>query len=455
MKQEIEKSFESIAELLAAFKGVGCDEVLVKPLATNQDNEKNQIYLGKNMTMASYLPGSVSLRAPSSSAAKHLSNPGKPIVSLQLDFYWLWPGGISSAAPNASIIEYSQYPEVRLSGFSSSGAKSPNALRRDFQERYGRRYLVLGISEAKVFGSVVTEVGEPETVREFDYLPSWPLQPLLKVLDSGSNGIDEARLIDEVQEICGRVHKPQVLKTEAHAPEEIAPISQAGGWTLEALLGIPRNSRSGPDKYGFEIKSVGSTRTSIITPEPDLGYRAEAGVSAFLAKYGKTAKTDPEKLVFNGLQRCGQPNSTTGTFLTIENWDFATNSPTGHGQPNVLLVDKGSEVVVAGWSFAKLASSWTKKHAGALYLEAKKVKLTSGKVQGYQFGPIGLLGKGTSPLLLLTQIARGQVFLDPGDSKRPDSPAKSRTQWRVNGDIAGQLAINLKPLYRELEILGF
>lgn len=453
MKQEIEKSFESIAELLAAFKGVGCDEILVKPLATNQDNEKNQIYLGKNMTMASYLPGTVSLRAPSSSVAKHLSNPGKPIVSLQLDFYWLWPGGISSAAPNASIIEYSQYPEVRLSGFSSSSARSPHALRRDFQELYGRRYLVLGISEAKVFGSVVTEVGEPETVRGFDYLPSWPLQPLLKVLDPGSNGIDEARLIDEVQKICGRVHKPQVLKTKADTPEEIAPVPQAGGWTLEALLGIPRNSRSEPDKYGFEIKAVGGSRTSLITTEPDLGFRAEAGVTAFLRKYGKAAKADPGKMVFNGLQRCGQPNATTGTFLTIENWDFTTNSPTGQGQPNVLLIENRSEVVVAGWSFEKLASSWTKKHAGALYVETKKVKLPSEKVEGYQFGSIGLLGKGTNPLLLLTHIAKGQVFLDPGDSKRADSPAKSRTQWRVNGDIAGQLADGLRPLYQEFTSL--
>ena len=453
MSRELEQSFQSVERLLAAFRHAGCDEVLVKPLAKQQDNEKNQIYLGQNMTMVSYFPGNVCLRANSTSIAKHRSEPGKAIVSLELDFYWLWPSGEASVAPNASIIEYAQYPEVRLSGFSANCSRSPQALKRDLQGSYGRRYLVLGIAAEKVFGAVVTEVGDPRTVKGFELLPAWPVQPLLKVLDSGKTGIDEGRLVEEVRNVCGRIHKPQILSREGDAPQQISPVSQAGGWTLEALLGIPRNSRSGPDKYGFEVKAVGGSRTSVITTEADFGFRAEQGVAEFLTKYGRPAKDGSKKLVFTGTQKCGQPNEQSGTVLTIENWDFTTNTPTGEGQPNVVLIEQKSEEVIAGWSFAKLASSWTKKHAGALYVETNKVTGASGEIAGYRYGSIGLLGKGTSPLLLLEQVALGNVFLDPGDSKKPDSPAHARTQWRVNGSISGPLTERLAPLYHDLKSL--
>ena len=39
-------SFSTMAALKTAFSKTNCKEVIVKLLATNQDNEKNQVYFG-------------------------------------------------------------------------------------------------------------------------------------------------------------------------------------------------------------------------------------------------------------------------------------------------------------------------------------------------------------------------------------------------------------------------
>ena len=73
-------SFTSLKQLESAFAMQGCEEILIKPLAQNQDNEKNQIYLGYSNQLFSIFPGKVSFRAPSSSTDKRGSKLGKSII---------------------------------------------------------------------------------------------------------------------------------------------------------------------------------------------------------------------------------------------------------------------------------------------------------------------------------------------------------------------------------------
>jgi hypothetical protein len=447
----LETSFKSITEIRDAFRKVGCEEVIIKFLSNNQDNEKNQVYLGPKLSIAQYFPGTLELRSASASATKAKSSAGAPIVSLQLEFAWLWPCESPAPAPQAKIIEYSQYPEVRFSGFLIGSPHSPRALRRDEQDAYGQRVLILGHAAEKTFGAVVTERSSPEAVSELRNLPAWELQGLFSVckLTSSTGALDASSLLSELKALAGKVHEPRKLKRIGDPVEFITAGGQAGGWTLEALLGIPMNAKSEPDKYGFEIKAVGGGRTSLITTEPDFGYRYDQGVAAYIARFGRDAQAGGGARVFSGVHRCNQVNEATGAMLTIENWDFTANAPSGTGQPNIALVEVSSGEVISGWSFGKIGSSWMKKHAGAVFVQCTPFEGLPRN--GYSYGPLAYMGLGTSALRFLAQVANGTIFLDPGDSQKLGHSPHARTQWRIAGNIKSQLPERLEPLYDSLQ----
>ena len=447
----LEVSFRSLAEISDAFRNLGCDEVVVKFLSKHQDNEKNQVYLGPALSIAQYFPGKLELRSASSSTTKAKSSDGSPIVALQLDFAWLWPNESPSPAPHAKVIEYSQYPEVRFSGFLKGSPHSPRAMRRDEQDEYGQRVLILGFAGEKTYGALVTENSSPQAVSELATLPKWALQDLFfsHKLSSSNSVLDAPSLLGELRALAGEVHEPRKLRRIGEPFEFISLGGQAGGWTLEALLGIPMNSKSEPDKYGFEIKAVGGDRTSLITTEPDFGFRFEKGVDAYLARFGRDAKAGGGSRVFSGVHRCNEVNTATGAMLTIENWDFLANGPNGNGQPNIVLFDQATGEVISGWSFAKIGASWTKKHAGAVFVQSTAIE--SAGNHGYSYGPLTYFGLGTSALRFLTHVANGTIFLDPGDSQKLGSSPHARTQWRISGNIKTKLPERLEHLYDKLQ----
>lgn len=458
MRVDTNQEFRSLAELASAFGTWGCEEFIVKVLAPNQDNEKNQIYLGRGRSLTQYFPGVPTIRGFSESRDKAHSDYGEPILGLNLNFLWIWPDSIVSPAPFAKLIEYSQYPEVRLSGFLSRSPVAPVAVRRDEQDRFGQRVLVLGIANNRVFATVVTELVSNPLVSALRDLEAWPLQPILRRMvvphnlrpasEKAPSRIDPDLLIDEIRGLRGLTHQPQALRRIGELTRVIPGGGQAGGWTLEALLGIPRNSAAEPDKYGFEIKAVGAAKTSLITTEPDSGYRFDAGVSAYLAKFGRPARVGEGKRVFSGVHKCNVMNEMTGAMLTIENWDFEGNRPRpGRDDPKLVLIKCDSNEIISGWSFQKIGASWTKKHAGAIYVETRAARSSDGDVAGYEFGPRLYLGVGTSVLHFFRQISAGVVKLDPGDSQALGAPSHARTQWRVEGDIKTLLPSRLEPLY--------
>ena len=244
----------SVEQLRDLFARHGVTQVYAKQLAPKQDNEKNQIYVGSGLDGATNLfPATIVARSPSESTRKRKSSAGRPKVEAQLDFAWLSRDGSLHPAPHARIIDYFQYPEIRFSGFMSKCNDPPDALRRDNQAKYGQRILLLGVSPAgQTIGMVLSET-EDQLTNEFPDLPVLPSFPTFGVLSFiGAPGTSPTDLL--IPELSGIHHAgwhPSVILK----PRESGPIpfrgNQGGGFTLEALLGVPANADKAPDKHGY------------------------------------------------------------------------------------------------------------------------------------------------------------------------------------------------------------
>jgi hypothetical protein len=452
----MEKSFSSLESIESALRERGCRYALVKALARNQDNEKNQIYLGAEAGLSQMLPGSSGIRQASASQEKDWSEPGRLITELKIELAWLWPDGQAYPAPSARIIDYFQYAragETRLSGFLAGCTRSPRSLRRAEMDPYGRRALILGIADEEIFGVVVTDIDGSGLIDALCALPRVPTHGALQRWDlrDDESVLDVNRLLGDLRKIAGRELEASELRGASRHPHP-RRAQQGGGWTLEAHLGIPQNSVSGPDKHGFELKSVGGDQVTLITTEPDLGVRCE-GFVEYLKTYGWESHERPGHYVFNGAHRCGQPNDRSGAMLVVDHWDLERNAPGGGGEPRVLLVHIRTDQVIAGWSYARLAEAWSKKHAGAAYVETVSMNHDGGKYPShYRYGPTVCVGVGTNVLRYLQGLVRGDVYLDPGDSLSPDRVQKRRTQWRLRGSIRRTLPPRLAPLYVDFDV---
>lgn len=461
-------STSELKQLKHLFANQGCNEILIKPLALNQDNEKNQIYLGYNHQFFSIIPGKVSFRAASESKSKTSSSAGKSIIENAINLVWIEEGKEPAPAPNSKIIDYFQYPEMRLSGFLSDCKNPPDALRRNRQDVYGRRVLVLGVAGEKVFGTVVTDK-ECSFIEELLSQPTWPVHNLFRAITLTSHSqndekltsqmettlqtlitIDPTQLLKELRVLGGIDHPSTVLKSVG-GPLLPFKGTQGAGWTLESLLGVPRNSSGAPDKYGFELKAFLSTKITLMTPEPNFGCRYEKGLKAFLNKYGWAGTKNDGSLRFNGKHSTSNTYKKSGLKLEIEHWNYETNSPDGNGSPNVLLINPKTRSLAAGWTFEKLAEKWGRKHAGAMFVQANKFLALGEKLPSkYSFGPDVYCGLGTSALHLMKAIASGLVYLDPGDRININGEEKKRTQWRIDKGRGITFGQTLAPLYDEM-----
>ena len=239
------------------------------------------MYLGgASNELLSILPGEEKFRSKSTSISKRRSNTRALIIERSIRLFWLDESEPAAFAPHAKIINYFQYPEIRLSGFLRGCPNPPDALRRESQHAYGRRFLVLGMAGDDIYATVVTDQNR-DIVQKLLALPKWEPYKLFKVLSLAKIAvplIDPTKLLDEIRILARKRHDGCSLKALGLKPEPYYA-KNGGGYTLEALLGIPKNSNSVPDKYGFELKSFTANRITLMTPEPDFGYRHEEGLT--------------------------------------------------------------------------------------------------------------------------------------------------------------------------------
>lgn len=99
----------TLKHLLKLFSDKNCSKVYVKRLSPN-DNSKNQVYFGGSFDVLNILP------------IKEISTDDegdwkRTRFKTKLDFSWIDGEAKLIKAPDAQLILYPKYPEVRFSGF--------------------------------------------------------------------------------------------------------------------------------------------------------------------------------------------------------------------------------------------------------------------------------------------------------------------------------------------------
>lgn len=438
-------SVRTIEELQRLFAGHGVRTLYVKHLAPKQDNEKNQIYLGRGLDgILNLFPARIVERTASESTAKRKSDTGKPKLEALIDLAWLSDNGGLARVPGARIIDYFQYPEARLSGFLAGCDLTPNALRRDRLAEFGKRILVLGSTPGgTVLGKVLTGKYDP-IVQSFPDLPVLPAVPIFHVLSTtGAAGIAPLDLL--LAELRAIVvvgwHPSVILKPRAAAPVPFRG-NQGAGYTLEALLGVAANAAKEPDAHGYEIKSYRGDRISLMTPVPDGGFQGDQSFREFMARHGRPAQKQDGSLRFTGMHRVGKVCPASGLNTRVRGYDPANDKFDAAAEISVELFNPESGEIAASWSLERMANSWNAKHASAMYVPAVARTLPTGLVE-YRFGNEVLVGEGTDVFRLLRAIHDGLVWYDPADSIYADGKPKVRPQWRTGSRLLEQTMTRL------------
>lgn len=416
--------FQNIEHLKLRFKNLGATRLFFKCLAEN-DNSKNQIYLGGSFAVLTYFQyGEVS----SFPDAKY------PNFKAPIKLFWLDSEQIEQA-PSAQLILYPQYPEVRLSGFLRGCALAPSKFLQptlaSHRSGVDGRVLFFGTTEdgmtlaylAEKNSAIATFAIHLATLSQDKSL--FHDLPLSNLANKSSKTI----LLDALRNIhlSGFVDSVRLNKLGEKKPYSAR---NGGGYTLEALLGIKPNATARPDYLGWEVKAFSSSRITLMTPEPNSGFYGDNGVEAFVKKYGRKV-ANKNQLYFTGNHLVDQLNITTGLKLIVDGFDSHSQKIT-NVNGNILLLDQNTHVA-ASWSFSHLLNHWNKKHACAAYVPFTNNKGTPPK---YQFGSPVSLGEGTDFSKYLNALAQKKIIFDPGSKiENPDTVNKSvkaRSQFRIN-----------------------
>lgn len=420
--------FPTIDDLIGRLKELGATQVISKPLSEN-DNSKQQIYLGKSMQALSVLPyGEVT----TSAAGKTQT------FKAALRLRWIDADGHVADALGAQLILYPKYPEVRLSGFLRGCPIAPAEQLRPVpggQRRFnngpdGRVLFLATTADGTVLAYLAT--AGSAVAREFVRLMrGGTLQALgvfwqLPVLSAHAGRVAllaRLRLIHHAG-----WHRSRRMRSDGSVCAYTA--RNGGGYTLEALFNIRPNAHAAPDFMGWELKAIARSRVTLMTPEPDTGFYAVRGAGDFVRKFGRPVNRTT--FYFTGAHRVGRRCSGTGLELRLRGFDVQGGK--------ITQVDGGIELfdpaqpgaVLAGWSYSRLIGHWGSKHASAAYVSyASRV---AGVLYEYRYLSPVQLGEQTDFSLFLTSLAEGSVVFDPGSkvtSVDGVSRVKARSQFRV------------------------
>lgn len=432
--------FGDLARLRALMAAAGARRLLAKRLASN-DNSKNQIYLGSGFEALNIIPFGEIFED---------SSDKNQILKAPLAFRWLEPDGRFTPAPDAQIILYPQYPELRMSGFLKRTKGVANELMRS---RLAGRVMFLGIGDqGTITGAVVSP--DDALAKEFEAVIAGQEDGVFQELALSAAVLDpKTELLAELKRIheLGWIDSKRLTGDGSLAPCE-AP--NCGGYTLEAELGVKPNGFSEPDFCGWEVKQynvpdiakqTGGGSITLMTPEPTGGFYHDKGVEAFLRKYGYPDRRDREdRINFGGVHRVGNRVSLTGLTLVLDGYDAAASKFLDATKGITLLDDKGEAAAV--WAYTGLIKHWARKHERAVYVPS--ASRTEPRRQ-YHYGGSVLLGQETDFFRFLNAMAAGHVYYDPGikleeaSSKNPK--VKRRSQFRVRVQ-------RLRELYAKAEL---
>ena len=447
----------SLDRIVSIFNDLGVTKIYTKPLAPN-DNSKNQPYFGGHLTDLAFLPMGDLL--PSTTVSKKNSDPNRRIkYQSPLDLSWIDADGQVYDAPHAKLIYYPQYPEVRFSGFLKGSPVNASRWMDPYKEgRAEGRWLILGVNpeSGRIYSYLVTpESSLSHELADTDYVE---ITQVFRELDLAHQFVGKSTrgaLISKLQDIHnqGWIHGQKMNKNGITAPYKA---TNGGGYTLEALLGIPPNGIAEPDYLGWEVKQFGvkdfptksAGPTTLMTPEPDGGFYKDQGINDFIRKYGYPDRNGvPDRLNFGGIYKADNRTTITGLTLTLIGFDNA-KARIVNASGAIALVDD-THNIAASWSFAKMMGHWKRKHAQAVYVPCLRQNSIGGGYE-YHYGKDIELGVGTDFEMLLSSMSLGDAYYDPGikleNASTPNAKSKRRSQFRVKHK-------NLDTLYRKFEFV--
>lgn len=421
--------------LINNMKEKGAKRFFIKPLANN-DNSKQQIYFGSDFDVIRALPsGDVKADGVGSKGA---------IFKASLNFHWVCLDGEADKAPNAQIIFYPKYPEIRLSGFLAGTRRESKVVPRHLmrsptkEEREARehsqqqRYLVLGFNKTEIWayctewsGTLNREISEE--VKELELVAS----VFYEYRDADDTS--EVKLVKILRDIYqkGPIESCR-LNSQGHKLPYRA--QNGAGYTLEAQFGITPNGSPDPDFMDWELKAHSSGAVTLMTPEPTTGSYLD-DLERFLRAYG--TRIESERLDFASRHNVGDLNDKTTLTLELEGYDPINNEvidPEG----GLMLRDKQGHLA-AGWAFEKLVNHWKNKHSNTCYVSYVKQK---GSPPHYHYGPVITLAKGADLKLFLRALYSSTIYYDPGVNMKYENrrwKSKKRNQFRVGWRNVGQL----------------
>jgi len=434
----------NLTKLIQLFSANGCNKVYVKTLAAN-DNSKNQIYFGGSFDVLNIFPIGEILSEDSGDWKRMR-------FKTKLNFLWMDEQGLNYPAPDAQLILYPKYPEVRFSGFLKGCRNAPSDL---MANRIPDRLLFLGVDNSRhVLGYVVAP--ESTLANEFNAIPNPEIEGLFRVLTFQHNHLIEDSRLKLLTELKRIYQKGWIKSKRLGLNGKIIPCesSNCGGYTLEAELGISANGFSEPDYLGWEIKQFGvknfdkitSATITLMTPEPTGGVYVKEGVEGFIRKFGYMDKRGrPDRMNFGGIHKSNLMHTSTGLKMMLVGFDKESSKITNTDGKIILLSKKDEEA--ASWSFASLMKHWNLKHAKAAYIPSKTIK---GAEKQYSYGNKIVLGTGTDFVFFLKQLEAGSIYYDPGiklENMSTNPHTKRRSQFRIK-------SVHIPQLYKINEIVN-
>lgn len=428
---------ETIEALTGLMRQDGAVRIYAKKLAPN-DNSKNQVYLGGDFTALNVIPyGEVT------TDDAELAGSVRDRAKAPVRFWWIDERG-RHEAPNAQLILYPRYPEVRMSGFLKGCRNAPAEVMRVRDEG---RVLFLGITaDGRVLGHAAA-AGSPLATALHARQGLLQVGVFLELPAAPGTGDTKQRLLATLAAIYAKHWIPS-QKLGADGIARAYAARNGGGYTLEAELGISPNGYSEPDYLGWEIKQYGvgdferfrpSSPVTLLTPEPTGGYYRDQGVEAFLRRYGyadKSGKAD--RLNFGGVYASGRDHhADTGLQLRLTGYDV-TSGKILDLEGGIALLDRNGEVA-ALWKYTGIIEHWKRKHAQAAYVPS----LFRTPPPEYRYGPRVQLCEGTDLTLFLRAVANGTIYYDPAIKLEKDGlpgmSIKRRSQFRVRHDQLGAM----------------
>lgn len=418
--------FSSLDALAEALRTAGAEQFFAKALAPN-DNSKNQVYLGGGFGALNIIPHG-EIEADDAAIGGAVRDRAKASV----DFYWIDPDGLGKA-PDAKLILYPRYPEVRMSGFLRGASRAPSDL---MTSRELGRMMVLGICpDGRVIGYVAP--ADSPITREIEAAPLSSIGVFLGLTTylAPAAGDPLTRLLSEL----GRIHRLGPIpgkRLYPPPPGTARPYAaqNAGGYTLEAELGILPNGTSEPDFHGWEVKSFsvrspGSLKaksvTTLMTPEPTTGVYVD-DFEEFMRRFGyEDTKGRTGRRNFGGVYRNGgDPHRLTGLSMQLAGFDRRSGKILDMDGTLALVTPDGT--IAAGWRIRDLVGHWSRKHAQAVYVPV----FAEDQPKVYHYGSEVELGDGTDAIRFLQAVYDGLAYLDPA-AKVAGTTIKKRNQFRV------------------------